>query len=595
MEERWLQGFIEQVEWGLAGGLHAPIRDQVASIEDLPFQFMAEVVGWSRIHGENMAMQQIVDDVERLPLGFWLRIIGSITLAFEREGVTSVHSELVERLVPRPHKIRIYQRLEGIDHQVALFAPRQLGTLAKIVFARAPLEGEVPEDPVEWKSIFFRAYSGLVDQVEEAREYGDDPFENVLQFMVRDRHFIGPPSPPKSMHRLYSIFNWIPDEDDEVEFGFGQLFEKSVGLDLEQFMCMSFAVLANSLSVDFSDAKSVSQALQIHFEQFFSNTELDSENLKAFFDRLAIQDSQVDDLREADLEDPQFLFDMRPLRDSPLWREQDVYVPFLAPAFRWKITDGIYYQLLDASREQSGWDSNEFLTGFGDSFESYIIGLFERAFEGSQGLADRMWSNLQEIGHGPEVDLLLDYGGSLIIFEIKSARYHYMNSILGGDIEYIKNEDFEKLLFEPAEQLSSAIDALVSGGLTIDGRTYDGQTIYPVLVTYDSLPTLGPVWNGLLDQLQDRNILTQNRVCNLTPVDSGEAALLANLAHQGRSIQELLSGRLNEHPHQPILNVARMEFPDEVGSNEILQEDISRLTTECGGTLGFRAAPSSVS
>jgi hypothetical protein len=190
--------------------------------------------------------------------------------------------------------------------------------------------------------------------------------------------------------------------------------------------------------------------------------------------------------------------------------------------------------------------------------------------------------------------LLLDYGGSLVVLEIKSARYHYINSILRGNIEFIKHEDLEKLLFEPADQLSSAIDALVAGELTIDGRTYDGQAIYPVLVTYDSLPTLGPVWDGLLDQLQVRDILTQKQVCNLTPVDSGEAALLANLAHQGRSIQELLSERLVEHPHQPILNVARMEFPDEVGSNEILQEDISRLTTECGGALGFQAAPSSV-
>jgi hypothetical protein len=81
---------------------------------------------------------------------------------------------------------------------------------------------------------------------------------------------------------------------------------------------------------------------------------------------------------------------MRPLRDSPLWREEDLYVPFLAPAFRWKITDGIYYELLDVSREQSGWDSNKFLVGFGDSFESYVLGLFERAFEGSSELARRM-------------------------------------------------------------------------------------------------------------------------------------------------------------------------------------------------------------
>jgi hypothetical protein len=489
-------------------------------------------------------------------------------------------------LVPDAEQSKILAFATESDTRTAVFAPRQIEALAKVALARAPKTVEVL--PPTWKTLAYRAYAGLADHVTRVRQDDGSPLENVVRFLIQDHYHMHYGDLVRGIHRLMSVLDWIPDTID-LRSDFNQIFQEETGTELTPSMCLAFALCGAYQSINLEDVDSVTSWAQFHPDHFLRKMGVDEEAILGFLDRMSLSQDYIEGLRKSDLQDMatrEFLFDAGELRRSPLWYDGEVYLPVLAPAFRWRVTEGLYYDLLMAAGNQEKSKSSGFLQDFGHSFESYVTGLFRQAYPTSPFLEDRLHINLCDDDNSPEIDFLIEYDDALIVGEIKSARYHYMKSILAGDIDYIINKDLKKLLFEPAEQMSAAIDSLIEGELTVEGRRYENQKIYPLLVTYDPLPTLGPAWPQLLQKIDDNGHLNQDQVRPLVVANANEAVVLASLAAQGQSIRDFLELKISNFPDVSVQNAASEIYP-RLNLNAVIREDGSLVTTECGEALQF--------
>ena len=102
--------------------------------------------------------------------------------------------------------------------------------------------------------------------------------------------------------------------------------------------------------------------------------------------------------------------------------------------------------------------------------------------------------------------------------------------------------------------------------------------MFPVLVTYGSLPTMWPVWPRLLEAIEERGLLRGPNVRRLSALDIGEVEVLAALVARGHTARDVIQGYVEgEHQEVSFRNYAYAEYGEDTNVRRFLKEELDEM------------------
>ena len=583
---------IESNVWTDTGFLDVPSRIVAGPPRPSVMDYLWAQIEWHELGEPKGQIEKVISALRQRPNSFWVRTVAMISAGLAKHGMASVQEDLVETFSTTVTGKRVrdfMERSSDEDGNRALFTPKPLIGLAKLALAHAPAEAPV-ENAADHADLFLQTYLKLCDVIEAARmsEREEDSVRNLLRFWVQEEEYgaaggFGPP-----IARMDVLLRQIPSELGESPSP-SDFFEEVSGMPLGRFATLAMSVLAYAAAMDTGDPRSIDQHLHFDAAELVDKTHATEEEVAWVLNKLTLTEEDFQDFRDGDPTEALYYTDYQALRLRPLWKMkrgpgEARYVPISLPFLTWRISDGLYWNVLDAIRGKEGSRSdvaNQFMTDFGVYLEAFARRLFERAMPPSPVLAKRFYHSVQASPNDPELDLVFVYPNAFVVVEIKSARYHYLNSVVEGDLSYIENTDLKKMLHRPAEQLNKGVEHLRSGGVQPGGRRYDGEAVFPVLVTYGTPPVMWPVWPRLQKQFKDKGLFAGRNVRPLAALDVGELEVLAALAGQGHALPRVLGGYVGgEYSDAPFRNYARAEYGDDADVGSLMKPEYEAVMQE---------------
>ena len=580
--------------WADTNGLSLPAKAPEPT--HLVMTYLWAQIGWSELGDGEGTVAEVLDQIHRLPKPFWVYPVAAIMTAIANHGVTEGQAEMVEAysVTPTGRRVKAFLDAAAADEKNrALFSPKPLMGLAKLALAHSPDEGDaLVDDPNE---VFLQTYLKLCDVVEaaatdakETAQTDDDAVRNILRFWVQEGEYGAAGGYGEPIVRLYHLLSRIP-EAQQASPTPAEVLEASTGISLERFLTLASAVLAFTAAMDTGDPESIGRHVQFDPEDLVRLTDASREEIQFVFDKLALTEEDVANFQSGDPSEALYYSDYSAFRLRPLWRVETPlgvrYVPVSVPFLTWRVSDGLYWDVADAMRSEAGGGSagqkavGQFMTDFGEYLEVYVESLFSKALPPSLILAPRFYTGVRTSPNDPELDLVLPYGDAFVVVEQKAARFHYLKSVIPGDLDHIEGHDLEKkMLFGPVAQLDEAIRHLQSGAVDFDGRRYEGEAVFPVLVTYGSLPTMWPVWPRLLEAIEERGLLRGPNVRRLSALDIGEVEVLAALVARGHTARDVIQGYVEgEHQEVSFRNYAYAEYGEDTNVRRFLKEELDEM------------------
>ena len=555
MDHHDLKRLIEQMDWGDAGALSVPVQETAVARSNV-MGYLWSQIAWSELGEPEGTIDEVLEGVCQLSKSFWIPTIGLISVGLAKYGTVETQHDMIEAFAMTPTGARVRELLDAAnadEKNRTLFSPKPLAALAKLALAHAPDDGY--DDPRGATELFLQTYLRLCDVAEAASRWdkGTDPVRNLLRYMVQEGEHGAAGGFGEPLARLDLLLRRIP-EALGVSPSPSDTFEEATGVPLGHFTALAAALPAYFVAMDTDDPVSVAQHIRFDPQELVRLTRATADDVQTLFQALTHTEEDAAAFAAADATSAQFFTDLSRLKVRPLWRWEAPdgvrYVPISIPFLMWRITEGIYWDVVNAASAAAGGGkagreaSGQVMTDFGPYLEAYVQRLVDRAMPSSPILARRFYAGLRIEGktgtNKSEIDLLIPYGDAFVVVEVKSARFHYVNSIIKGDLDYIEEEDLKQALYDPAAQLEKAIEHLQANAYSLDGITYTGEPIYPVLVTYGGLPTIGPVWSYLLGQLRERNVLLGPNIRPLAALGIDEMEILTALVANGHSARDVL-------------------------------------------------------
>jgi len=277
--------------------------------------------------------------------------------------------------------------------------------------------------------------------------YEQFPYQEQLQYLV-PRH----------------IMLYLESNPPQPSFDLDGEFRKVTGLSVKDFMMIGFIFYA--------------AAIPFHsFERaFIENTQVTSvrpyvtpDKIDAF---LAAVGADFRDFKNRRLEEEKTApglgrFTFNPLLSRPVIKlpNGSLCVP-IPRLLIYRITQGIYYDLLDANRQPKG---NKFSDWFGYAFQEYIGKLLKETFGD-----DKVYSE------AAGVDWLVILGDSALVLECRSGRLP--KKIRSHTDRTEVTEMIKRNIVDPAEKLPGKIEKIAKGTSGIP--TDKVKTYLPAIITY---------------------------------------------------------------------------------------------------------------
>lgn len=159
------------------------------------------------------------------------------------------------------------------------------------------------------------------------------------------------------------------------------------------------------------------------------------------------------------------------------------------------LTVGVYYAVFDSLPTNR---RERFREMWGRMFELYVVGLLQQAYPVVTGLARPLLVDVRF--PGGQIDALLDFGNSVLVFEVKSsllterAKRTGKRAPFEHDVKkkFVRNERGKP---KGVTQLANACQAIMKGLIDVAAAS---PTIYPVLVS-DERACEVPCFNSYLD------------------------------------------------------------------------------------------------
>ena len=586
-----LRNLISSIDWESRDGLWTPSEAAAASLPNTSAAYLRLQFGLKDLVGESVPIMILPKLMERASVAQWLSTISLISIVLDNIGVRNCQIPLAELFAKGRMSSGINERIRTFEggRRQYLFTPHGLEALAKLAITYANQDTPAVED---FNDHFTYTYLATCDYVFESQRE-EDPFRSVLRVFLREQEHGRSVNSLERLIRSEKLYIDLPQAKSTPlgDTSPAEIFATGLGIQLEVFLSMAFGLSVWFYMLDPSDSESVNRHAAVVPQKLFEKSELDQTVINKFFAHLRMSDDTIENLKSGSIEDPNFFHDLSVLRQHPLYEIQNFYIPISIPLYRWRITEGLFWEintLAKGQRKDGGFtDDSAFMHAFGVYLQEYIVELLKRS-EPAALVTGRTWSE-PEGGLGtPSVDVVIEYPDELVAIEIKSARLHYKKCVLEGDIDYFQDQDLEKLLYGPVKQMDRAISALRSGQSNPGMRHYPDEMIYPVLITYSGLPTADPVWRRLLDEIDARNLLRQPGVRPLVVLDVGEAEMLAALRYAGVALPEVLERKVSgEWVGVPFSNFAATVYPHSCTLQDLFKDDSEKVTRLMIGSIGL--------
>jgi len=550
-------------KWEYDGLIYIPAEKKSEHFQPHLERKLQERVCYSELFGEYIPLSEIINTITTIPRNFLLGFVRNISVALDRDHFSNCSSQLglAKALAVGELGDRL---IEEVEKRAKFFiCPRTLASLAKLALAYSSDEASPMDEPTFRYTMIKLCLSiadymdvAFPDNVESGIESQTDSVEeNILRWLIQMSDMTSPQEVVESISRIWAVLNVIPQSETyrKLEPNPNILFKKHNGLSLAEAMVLTESMMVRYQAIDFSSPVSIWSNLVIN-ESSFSATKLNPGRSVDYFQKLIfpikklrtkLQIKEPGKIRKPDdlvhSPDKAYFLDFSLLKLFPLINISDnTFYPLFYPFFRWRITEGLYWDIFTlADTKRSIFQSN-----FGKYFEAYVQSFFKKAFPTLEHFARRIWvgDELKKNDQDPAADIVIHYPDAYIFIEVKSARFKYLQSILLGDIPAIQ-DDLRIALFEPSEQLNSAINFFCDGKLELDNQKWKGEKIYPVIVTYGMFPNIDPVWNALKKEVRDKGWLDKPHINDLLVLNSFEATLLANLAFCGESLIDIIKDK----------------------------------------------------
>lgn len=328
---------------------------------------------------------------------------------------------------------------------------------------------------------------------------------------------------------------------------FDSLFKAETGLTLLQYYTCAFGVMKETFA-------SKTGTGIFHTRGFGAATKMPES-----FDQFVRLKSQAPEELAQALQSPGGTSGYKTLRERPIVNFSDNRSAVLDPTlyFDSLTTSPLFAVLRRAGKARQ----NEIFSAFGMAFEHYANDFLGRMYPAGSGLlASRFSPNVKgrtALGQEFEVDGIVNYGTSAVMFEIK-ASWIVESKILTDDhqvfLEHVR--ELYGVSSVPSQrpkgvaQLAKVINAMESHNWTgEDGEYRQVKEIYPVLLLHDERMA-APGTGQFLDEEFQRSLGTMVRGIYVHPLIVMTVEDLENLATsvEGFSLREFLKAYSLENP-----------------------------------------------
>jgi len=575
MKNNGINQLIQNINWRRGDFLYIPYRKKRQTGTVLDFTVGAHITYYD-IKKEVLSLDNIIQIIQCLPLVEWFKFVSVISIYLDKEGLSNrdLHRSLAYT-IPAGLREPVVKLIE--EQNRFLIDPKALMALIKISFAYAPESCHTL--PANKDEYLFTAYLALCDHINREFDKLDrqEQWDELLKWTIQNLDFGTYLNPIESIVRLWTILCKLPGENPTRDYGLdpNDIFKNSLGMDIETFLAQALSFIGNYWSKDFSTEASILKNLTIKQDLFFSKTKLMQDKIKGFFKNLTLSKRDIEKIKEEDPNSPDYFYNYSAFREHPLYRPiKDLYFPIYFPFFRWRISEGIYWDIFSAAP-----NNQQFASVFGQLLNKYVYRLFEKVLPPSDTLLQRLWREPPEDDpQAPKADLIIYYPGAYVFIEIKGHRFKYVDSVLHGNKEAIEN-DINIMLYDSAVQLNNAINYFRNGRFQLSGQNWNKERIYPIIVTYGSLPDFDPVWTELKKGFYERDCFTQGNINPLVVMDAEEVAILATLALKGFSLPDVLAEKTSsQYDGMPFKTYAFTKYKDISDPKYLLEDDWNSFT-----------------
>ena len=568
---------FSNIQWSKVGDLIIPLSMEQFSNPGNNLRTIQKSLSLSDITGSKMTIDEIIQNLGRLPLLFWINFVSSISTFLAIKGQNNFE---LQRSLALDYSTGKYQEIiinKVENERYYLFIPITLASLIKLSLSYSPSEDiKFDEDPI---FLATTTYLGLNDHVNNSVKnlIDTDPELALKKYFIQNSIFGSPFNLQERALRIWKLLYHYPTlvSPDNLP---NDIFIEKRNIDIELYLSISICIFLFNNQIDFNSSESISMYLPIKLDYTFSPTVLSETQITDFFNGLIIDETKLEELKQQDVNSDFYFYDFSALKQNPIYKiREGLYIPLFYPFFAQRITENVYWEIFDYMKENPSYNHQNFATKFGKYLERYIQDIYKSLYSDSDVLSKRIWIEPKINSNDPSPDILIYYPDAYIFIEIKASRFKYENTLVKGKDEAI-DDDLRKMVCEPVEQISKSINFFKSGGLSELGLQYKGETIYPIIITYDSLPTV-EIFGPLIKQLLKEKGLDATLVDTLLHIDIEEAFSLASLVSKNIPMIDIVRRKNSpEFKDIPFINFIKDVYGDDSSSSIILKEDFENFS-----------------
>lgn len=528
-------------------------------------------LGWRTPHTED-----VVEIVRRFHRDSALAVLLRLNLALTHHRPLD-QQEILRRWL-QPDLVDAVFTVMREEQTTHVFHEGQILNLIRLVILNSPPDDGFrctrPEEfhllmrAMLWMSDLMFPYSGRA----QARESVFTNFTRSELFM-HDEHYV-----PHVMARNYDLFVMLPRivERQDSYFDIAGGFQALTGMEIEDYVGLGFGLLTHYDTIDVSligDA-----AIGVQRATYLTGVRLPEERRDGLWGVLSKPVAAYRDALRTEWDsttEPARWFAMRTFSQFPMIEFPDgTVVAVSRRLLRDRITHGIYWVLANGLTPD---DRQAFTNFFGDLFEEYVRRCFLRAL-GRSFRARPKYGR----GHLPLVDGALVMPRSLGLPECKAGRLLLNVREVGSEADL--HRSVEPGLERAATQIAGAIQGGQRGEIT-DIATGPGTRYYPIIVTYEALPS-HPFALEVYERIIHRNSRLQGEgIKPVTLLNTRDVESLEALIQDGEAWPDLLTRKhTGRYRFVPFHNYVYRRFGGTIPRNDYLRARWDRI----GNIIGMR-------
>lgn len=499
---------------------------------------------WHLLFGQKLDISEIVELVRSVPREYWLLFTSAIGACFERRSYGDFDAQrIAASWFCNPRLLnRIHQFLDA--KRFILFAPRPVLGVVKLALAFAD-DTATELNSYQISNVIMQVYLSVGDYIDrdvpqDVTESGDaNPIQIATKLIVQNIPYGSGSDLFELLTRTWGVYCEAPEH---VDFEALRLqnpalhYEGKYGLTVQEFLSIAFGFMTHYYLLSIETLNRNLSSLKLPVSDLFTKLQISIDKVGSFCASLSIDDRDIEKIKDQDCASLDYFSDYQALSQHPIYRCSDgSYLAYYLPHFRWRVTEGVYWDHLFAIPKR---DRDQFFHTFGHLYQKYIETLLEKAYP-TTSLTRRLWCEPKPHPSSPAADMIIRYHEALIFIEVTASKFQFMRSEIQGDSHAIQ-EDLHKIVYDEADQLNDAINYFFGGGLESLDLTWQVEDIYPILVTYGSVPHLQVIW----DTLRDNGWLVHPKVKPLILLDASDVANMISFPLQGVSLVDVLGKKL---------------------------------------------------